>query len=265
MPCIKLENQNHSKNESQIVFSKIKKLFLGINSELYKRDFYYSTSDPARYAFFAFFVAAILVFIIMTCLINRRRMKDGRAPVISSYLSPPTYNQSQNVYGVDSTNLPTYTPNANANQDVGYYDKNGNFIPAQTVIINQNENQNDQNDQNNNNNNNNNISDTLNNDIELNNNNNNNNNNLNSINNQHPSFQQSIPSAVYTSTPNVYEPQNLNDMSYKRPNGPPPTQLYNSSNLATGSSNNNNNNTNDNASLPPYEAPPLPEKSYYKN
>lgn len=248
MPAIPYDNSSLS--------LKLRKIARGINSELQKRDYYYDSSDPGRYAFFAFFVAAIVVFIIMTCLVNKRRMRTGRAPVISSYLAPPTYYQSQNNYTGETTNLPTYTQNANPNQDAGYYDKNGNFIVTNTASLNPNSP-----------------------DIDL------ANNNASPNANQAPSqdnvfqqvyvpqqpYTQNIPNARIAST-DIYDAQNLNDMTYRRPDGPPPTQTYSANNMTTGSSNvlenstNTNTNTNiEDTSLPPYEAPPLPEKGRYKN
>lgn len=127
-----------------VIHHDIPKLINGINSELNKRAVIWTTSDsqPARYAFFAIFAAAFVFFIVLICCVNNKRRKQGRAPMISSYLAPPNYSQSQNQYGNQTPNeLPTYTPNANTQQDVGYYDKNGNFISANTVPINQNSNQ----------------------------------------------------------------------------------------------------------------------------
>lgn len=99
-------------------------------ANLHVRDsgYYY---DQSRYAFIAFAVAAVIIFITATCYVNFKRAKRGRAPVVSSFLAPPSYGQSQVAYeGQVVTNLPTYTADANPLQDVGYYDINGNFISA---------------------------------------------------------------------------------------------------------------------------------------
>ena len=255
MPCIHNNtDDNNNDNNSLSLLSNILSSFdnylknkiirsINKNNNLFKRDMWYSDGgDAGRYAFFAFFVLAIIVFIIMTCVINVKRMKSGRAPVISSYLSPPNYHQSQTAYeGQVVTNLPTYTPAANPNQDVGYYDKNGNFIPANSTI------------NNNNNNNNNNEITTTTNSIEL---------------NDNP-YQQ-----PYINDNNQNPNQSLNEMSYRRPDQPPPNITYQppSTSMIVGSSseeNNNENNGNTNEpELPPYiapEAPPLPDKSHYRS
>ncbi|AWU73452.1 uncharacterized protein C5L36_0A00640 [Pichia kudriavzevii] len=220
-------------------YSQLRKLARGISHELKRRDsFYYGDdgSDAARYAFFAFAVVALILFIFFTCVVNKRRLRTGRSPIISSYLAPPNYQQSQSQYNANTTggaNLPTYTPNANPSQDVGYYDKNGNFIPAikdsQGNVLNPNP-------------------DLVNN---------------STINNTGVELSTDIPTA-HTQPPNIYEPQSTNDMTYTRPNGPPPTQTYNTSPIQMGTSSSNMNELDDDPELPPYEAPPLPEKSHYR-
>lgn len=91
-------------------------------------DYYY---DNSRYAFVGFAVAAIIVFVTVTCYVNFRRAKRGQTPIVASFLTPPSYGQSQVAYeGQVVTDLPTYTADPNPIQDVGYYDINGNFIPA---------------------------------------------------------------------------------------------------------------------------------------
>ncbi|GMG20669.1 unnamed protein product [Ambrosiozyma monospora] len=96
-------------------------------------DYYYSNSNNGRYAFFAFFIAIIVIFLLFTCYVNVKRMKNGGTPIISHYLSPPSYFQSQardaNTTAPTVEPLPQYTENPNPNQDAGYYDQNGNFIP----------------------------------------------------------------------------------------------------------------------------------------
>lgn len=241
-PTIPSDNPSLSFQLSKIVY--------GVNVELQKRDLYYDSSGAGRYAFFAFFVAALVVFIVMTCLVNNRRMRAGRTPVISSYLAPPSYYQSQNSDDNEGTNLPTYTQNANPNQDAGYYDKNGNFILTKSAPLDPNNTDN--------------ISPNANSDQTP-----SQDNRLQQVYVPQQPYTGSVPNA-YTASPNIYEAQNLDDMIYRRPDGPPPAQTYSSNSMMTGSSSsaaNNNNNTNTNFqdnSLPPYEAPPLPEKSRYK-
>ncbi|KAG0684512.1 hypothetical protein C6P40_002705 [Pichia californica] len=249
---------NSHTSKSSNFNSDLRKLVNGINNELKKRDLWYNDdSDPARYAFFAFFIAGIIIFLIMICLANARRMKEGRTPLISSYLAPPSYNQSQVAYeGQTTTNLPTYTPNANVNQDVGFYDKNGNFIPtkveSQDGIIQ---------DDDNNNNNNTYSNENRNGSIELT---DTSDNGINTLNNQsnpfsHDTTTSNLPSQAHTDS-NINDAQ-LSDMVYKRPDAPPPTKTYNLPYTAVGSSNNNI----DDEELPPYETPETPVKSHYKS
>ncbi|ODQ48239.1 hypothetical protein PICMEDRAFT_16049 [Pichia membranifaciens NRRL Y-2026] len=238
--------------------SQLQKLLAGLNHELERRDYdgFYGNSNPGRYAFFAFFAAAFIIFIVMICTVNARRLKSGRAPVISSYLSPPSYHQSQAAYGGETaaTNLPTYTPAPNAQQDVGYYDKNGNFIPtnvttAETTADASNGS---------------NLAHPENGSIELLDT-SNPNTNPNTYNNSNP-FGGAVPATdalptAHTQEPGINDPQNVSEMSYKRPSGPPPSQVYNSPEApAVGSSNKVADND-----LPPYEAPEAPSPTHYKS
>lgn len=253
------ENTATSVANADSMLFNLNKLVSGIHQELEKRDNgWYGGSDSGRYAFFAFFVAAIVIFVVMVCTVNIRRAKAGRAPFISSYLAPPNYYQSQTAYeGQTNTSLPTYTPNANPTQDVGYYDKNGIFIPSSTVPVDSNNNNDENTGRRDNNtgyiynsNGNGNI-EMVDTDIS---NTNSGSNPFNQSNDQSTS----LPNA-YTQTPNVYEAQNLSDMSYKRPAAPPPSRVYDNSTSAVGSSTDK---TND---LPPYTAPETPDQSHYKS
>lgn len=250
MPAIPV---NHNVKEQLDLNSKFQKLIGGISNELIKRDVYWSdgTSNPARYAFFAFFVAAVIIFLIMICFVNAKRMRTGRAPIITSYLAPPSYNQSQVAYeGQTATNLPTYTENANPQQDVGFYDKNGNFIPAKTQSYQETT-----------------LSETTDtDDIQLSNNPNNNN-----TNNQYRT-QNDQPEIAYTN-PSITDPQ-PSDMVYRRPDGPPPSKTYNTENNVYAGTNSNANTTtivgtsnseNDTTELPPYQPPETPLPTHYKN
>ncbi|KAH3660144.1 hypothetical protein OGAPHI_007349 [Ogataea philodendri] len=101
----------------------------GQSVDLAKRYWSYS-NDGSRYAFFAFLAAVIVIFFVFTCLLNVRRIRRGRTPIISQYLAPPSYYQSErNRHENNGVQLPTYTAQPNPNQDIGYYDSNGNFIP----------------------------------------------------------------------------------------------------------------------------------------
>lgn len=251
------------RNTTQISMPAIRrdlpKLLSGVNQELSKRLIYYSSdgSSPARYAFFAIFVAAFIFFIVMVCFVNNKRRKQGRAPMISSYLAPPNYYQSENQYNADApTNLPTYTPAANPQQDVGYYDKNGNFITTATIPLSttspvsardpQGSNQDAA------------FPNQQGNPFP--------NASTNQTSSQTgPPISPHIPTAFQSSTSQSYNTVTVSGMSYTAPNGPPPTRTYNST-FITGSAGSSSNDKD----LPPYEAPsngefPIPEKSHYKN
>ena len=236
--------------------TQLQTLLTGLHHELQRRDNdgWYNNSNPGRYAFFAFFVAAFIIFIVMICTVNARRLKSGRTPVISSYLSPPSYHQSQAAYGGErtATSLPTYTPAPNAQQDVGYYDKNGNFIPtnvttAETTADTSNGS---------------NLAHPENGSIELL---DNSNPNTNTYNNNNP-LSEPLPATdilptAHTQEPGINDPQTLSEMSYKRPSGPPPSQTYNSADVpAVGSSNKVADDE-----LPPYGSPEPPSPSHYKS
>lgn len=95
--------------------------------ELDKR--YYTTG----YGYFGFVALAIIIVLCLICAANSRRIKRGQNPYISQYLSPPTYMEAQGNNGGQAgapENVPMYYQNANPNQDAGYYDANGNFVPS---------------------------------------------------------------------------------------------------------------------------------------
>lgn len=88
---------------------------------------YYATG----YAYFGFVALAIVLIMFFICAANSRRIKRGQNPYISQYLSPPSYIESQgNPQGQQQENVPMYYQSANPNQDAGYYDANGNFVPS---------------------------------------------------------------------------------------------------------------------------------------
>ncbi|TID12958.1 hypothetical protein CANINC_005057 [Pichia inconspicua] len=218
----------------------IKKLLTGVSTQLDKRAIIYTSdsSDGARYAFFAIFAAAFIIFIIMICFVNNKRRKQGRAPMISSYLQPPNYYQSEHTYNRDpevANNLPTYTPAPNPQQDVGYYDKNGNFITTSTIPLN----------------------DTSNNNIPS---------------TETPNDQQTpnIPLAFQSTTTTSYNTVDVSHMTYSPPDGPPPTRTYRSTFMTgTSSSTAPAPAPAPDSDLPPYDdstqSVPIPEKSHYKN
>ncbi|EDO19299.1 hypothetical protein Kpol_1036p42 [Vanderwaltozyma polyspora DSM 70294] len=87
-----------------------------------------------RWILFALFGLALIVFLISTLLINRRRSQTGRAPIRgTAWLTPPTYRQSQREYNGNSGRVvedfvPTYTEKANT-EDLGHFNQRGEFIP----------------------------------------------------------------------------------------------------------------------------------------
>ncbi|ODV88162.1 hypothetical protein CANARDRAFT_58053 [[Candida] arabinofermentans NRRL YB-2248] len=96
--------------------------------QLAKRYWGDYSSGGAKYAFFAFLAIVVVFFFIFTCMVNVRRIKSGSKPLISSYLAPPAYYQVQQQNSL-AQQLPTYTAQPNPNQDIGYYDQTGTFIP----------------------------------------------------------------------------------------------------------------------------------------
>ncbi|KAG5422125.1 hypothetical protein I9W82_001219 [Candida metapsilosis] len=110
-------------------------------SSLYKRDWddgYWSNSGGARWAFFAIFVVLIIIVVLGTIRVNKKRAQHGEQPIYGTrWLTPPSYRQSQTQYhqpdhvrdpDLPSAYVPTYTATANE-YDMGYYDANGNFHP----------------------------------------------------------------------------------------------------------------------------------------
>ncbi|CAK7900212.1 hypothetical protein CAAN1_33S00584 [[Candida] anglica] len=98
----------------------------------------WGNSGGARWAFFAIFIVLVLVVIIGTLRVNRRRSRQGVQPLYGTrWMTPPSYIQSENQNqrqrndpeGV-SPYVPTYTAEA-TDRDMGYYDANGEFHPAQ--------------------------------------------------------------------------------------------------------------------------------------
>lgn len=85
------------------------------------------------YAYFGFVALGIILLLFCICAANNRRIKRGQNPYISQYLSPPTYMESQHNGPSNQNqpeNVPMYYQSANPNQDAGYYDANGNFVPS---------------------------------------------------------------------------------------------------------------------------------------
>ncbi|CCG25672.1 hypothetical protein CORT_0C02960 [Candida orthopsilosis Co 90-125] len=108
---------------------------------LHERDWdddYWSNSGGARWAFFAIFVVLIIIVVLGTIRVNKKRAQHGEQPIYGTrWLTPPSYRQSQTQYhqpdhvrdpDLPSAYVPTYTATANE-FDMGYYDSNGNFHP----------------------------------------------------------------------------------------------------------------------------------------
>ncbi|OUM52625.1 hypothetical protein BVG19_g1830 [[Candida] boidinii] len=109
-----------------------------IYDELSKRD--WNDGNGGRWAFFVFVIALIVILFAMVCYTNIKRIKRGRAPIRgTNWITPPSYYQSQNVYQTSTSNqLPVYTANPNPNQDAGFYDKDGIFVPYDSFNMNEN-------------------------------------------------------------------------------------------------------------------------------
>ncbi|CAK9439553.1 uncharacterized protein LODBEIA_P36530 [Lodderomyces beijingensis] len=107
----------------------------------WKRDWadgYWENSNGARWAFFAIFIVLIIVVVLGTIRVNKRRARHGVQPIYGTrWMTPPNYRQSQTAYqqpdhlrdpDLPSAYVPTYTATANENDyDMGYYDAQGVF------------------------------------------------------------------------------------------------------------------------------------------
>ncbi|ODV81171.1 uncharacterized protein CANTADRAFT_25396 [Suhomyces tanzawaensis NRRL Y-17324] len=94
-------------------------------------------SGSAKWAFFAILIVLIIVVILGTLRVNKRRSKFGAQPLYGTrWMTPPLYRQSQTQYNqpnrrdpeLPSAYVPTYTATANET-DMGYYDAHGEFHP----------------------------------------------------------------------------------------------------------------------------------------
>ncbi|KAI5965140.1 uncharacterized protein KGF55_001360 [Candida pseudojiufengensis] len=107
---------------------------------LQKRDWndnYWENSGTARWAFFAIFIVLVIIVILGTIRVNKKRSQHGQQPLYGTrWMTPPSYRQSQNQYDqpdhvrdpdLPSAYVPTYTAQANE-YDMGYYDSSGTFI-----------------------------------------------------------------------------------------------------------------------------------------
>ncbi|QEU61484.1 hypothetical protein KDRO_E03620 [Kluyveromyces lactis] len=85
----------------------------------------------ARWVIFVIFMFILLAFVITTIRINYIRRRNGQQPLrYVSWLTPPTYRQSEAARNRSDVPLadyvPPYTEEANEN-DLGYYDRDGIF------------------------------------------------------------------------------------------------------------------------------------------
>lgn len=91
--------------------------------------------DGARWAFFAIFIVLIIVMVLGTIRLNRKRARQGVAPIYGTlWMTPPLYRQSQTQYNQPNRADPemplAYVPKYTAETtdvDMGYYDVNGKF------------------------------------------------------------------------------------------------------------------------------------------
>lgn len=96
----------------------------------------WSGNEGARWAFFAVFIVILIVVIFGTLRVNRKRSRSGLQPIYGTrWMTPPSYNQSQNQYNqpnqrrdpdMPQTYVPTYTAEA-GEYDMGFYDERGEF------------------------------------------------------------------------------------------------------------------------------------------
>lgn len=95
----------------------------------------WSDSGGARWAFFGVFIVLVIIVVIGTLRVNKRRSRQGIQPIYGTrWLTPPSYRQSERVYNnrndldVPTNYVPTYSEQA-GDTDMGYYDNEGNFHP----------------------------------------------------------------------------------------------------------------------------------------
>lgn len=96
-----------------------------------------STSSTGRWVvggiFIGILVGGFLITLIVLFVGNKRRIGSGRQPIYgTSWLTPPSYWQSQHYYstnrGEEPTEcVPTYTKQPNEDIDLGFYDERGDF------------------------------------------------------------------------------------------------------------------------------------------
>lgn len=100
-----------------------------------KRVYYTSDSpawDQGRWILFVVLAVGLLLLLLYTRMLNRKRASIGQAPIRgTAWISPPTYRQSQRQHNrgtgdVTDDFVPEYTERAN-DQDLGYYDQSGEF------------------------------------------------------------------------------------------------------------------------------------------
>ncbi|EGW32894.1 uncharacterized protein SPAPADRAFT_60238 [Spathaspora passalidarum NRRL Y-27907] len=111
-----------------------------IGGSLVKRDNLdgLAITGATRWAFFAIFIVIIAIVLLGTMRINKRRARQGAQPIYgTSWMTPPSYRQSQNQYqqpdhlrdpDLPGAYVPAYTATANE-YDMGYYDNTGQYHP----------------------------------------------------------------------------------------------------------------------------------------
>ncbi|CEP24494.1 unnamed protein product [Cyberlindnera jadinii] len=84
-----------------------------------------SSWEWARWIFFVLFIIALIALLMTAFRINRRRGRQGIAPIRgTAWMTPPSYYQAQNTR--QDAYVPPYTEQTN-DQDMGYYDNQGVF------------------------------------------------------------------------------------------------------------------------------------------
>lgn len=81
-----------------------------------------------RWILLALIIGVFLISFLLVCTTNKRRLNRGQQPITgTSWIVPPSYNQSEQQY--QSQAAPPYNPNANSDPTAaGYYDQSGNFV-----------------------------------------------------------------------------------------------------------------------------------------
>ncbi|AAS52690.1 AER006Wp [Eremothecium gossypii ATCC 10895] len=100
----------------------------------------YDSDHLAKKIPWAIFTVWIIALLLCIFLVNLRRRRRGLQPIMgTAWLAPPSYGQSQRQYNMPPVDpaavpVPEYTTHPNANIDLGYYDNEGKFHPADSSL-----------------------------------------------------------------------------------------------------------------------------------